>query len=78
LVNPNPSNGFLTIKHPSTNKKAELHFYDMIGRKVKKIIPDRNSSRTDVMINEMVSGTYTLLWSDGSRVLSRIFIVSRE
>ena len=78
LVNPNPSNGFLTIKHPSTNKKAELHFYDMIGRKVKKIIPDRNSSRTDVIINEMVSGTYTLLWSDGSRVLSRIFIVSRE
>ena len=76
IVNPNPAKDFLIIKHPSTNKNAELSFYDILGRKVKTILPVRNSARTDVTLNYMTPGVYTIVWSDGTRVLSRIIVIN--
>jgi FG-GAP-like repeat/IPT/TIG domain/Secretion system C-terminal sorting domain len=76
IVNPNPAKDFLIIKHPSSNKNAELNFYDILGRKVKTILPVRNSTRTDVTLNYMTPGTYTIVWSDGIRVLSRIIVIN--
>ena len=76
IVNPNPAKDFLIIKHPSTNKNAELDFYDILGRKVKAILPARNSRQTDVMLNYMTPGIYTIVWSDGTRVLSRIIVIN--
>jgi len=64
------------IKHPASNKNAELSFYDILGRKVKTILPVRNSTRTDVTLNYMTPGTYTIVWSDGTRVLSRIIVIN--
>jgi len=76
IVNPNPSKDFLIIKHPATNKNAELSFYDILGRKVKTILPARNSSQTDVILNYMTPGIYTIVWSDGIRLLSRIVVIN--
>jgi hypothetical protein len=76
IVNPNPAKDFLIIKHPATNKNAELNFYDMLGRKVKTILPVRNSRQTDVILNYMTPGIYTIVWSDGIRVLSRIIVIN--
>ncbi|HMK20508.1 MAG TPA: IPT/TIG domain-containing protein [Chitinophagaceae bacterium] len=76
IVNPNPARDFLIIKHPATNKNAELSFYDMLGRKVKTILPARNSRQTDVILNYMTPGIYTIVWSDGTRVLSRIIVIN--
>lgn len=76
IVNPNPAEDFLIIKHPSSNKNAELSFYDILGRKVKIILPVRNSTRTDVTLNYMTPGTYTIVWSDGTRLLSRIIVIN--
>jgi hypothetical protein len=76
IVNPNPAKDFLIIKHPATNKNAELSFYDMLGRKVKTILPARNSRQTDVILNYMTPGIYTIVWSDGTRVLSRIIVIN--
>ena len=76
IVNPNPAKDFLIIKHPASNKNPELSFYDILGRKVKTILPVPNSRQTDVILNYMTPGTYTIVWSDGSRVLSRIIIIN--
>ena len=76
IVNPNPAKDFLIIKHPASNKNPELSFYDILGRKVKTILPVPNSRQTDVILNYMTPGTYTIVWNDGSRVLSRIIIIN--
>ena len=76
IVNPNPAKEFLIIKHPATNKNAELNFYDILGRKVKTILPARNSRQTDVIVNYMTPGIYTIVWSDGIHVLSRIIVIN--
>jgi len=76
IVNPNPAKDFLIIKHPATNKNAELNFYDILGRKVKTILPARNSRQTDLTLNYMTPGIYTIVWSDGTRVLSRIIVIN--
>ncbi len=76
VVNPNPAKDFLIVKHPSSNKNAELNFYDILGRKVKTILPARNSRQTDVILNYMTPGIYTIVWSDGTRVLSRIIVIN--
>jgi hypothetical protein len=76
IVNPNPAKDFLIIKHPATNKNAELSFYDILGRKVKTILPVRNSRQTDVILNYMTPGIYTIVWSDGTRILSRIIVIN--
>ncbi|HMK20507.1 MAG TPA: IPT/TIG domain-containing protein [Chitinophagaceae bacterium] len=76
IVNPNPAKDFLIIKHPATNKNAELSFYDILGRKVKTILPVRNSRQTDVILNYMTPGIYTVVWSDGTRILSRIIVIN--
>jgi len=76
VVNPNPAKDFLIIKHPASNKNAELNFYDILGRKVKTILPVRNSRQTDVILNYMTPGIYTIVWSDGNRVLSRIIVIN--
>jgi FG-GAP-like repeat/IPT/TIG domain/Secretion system C-terminal sorting domain len=76
IVNPNPAKDFLIIKYPATNKNAELNFYDILGRKIKTILPARNSRQTDVMLNYMTPGIYTIVWSDGISVLSRIVVIN--
>ena len=76
IVNPNPAKDFLIIKHPSSNKNSALSFYDILGRKVKTIFPARNSRQTDVLLNYMTPGVYTIVWSDGTRVLSRIIAIN--
>jgi hypothetical protein len=76
IVNPNPAKDFLIIKHPASNKNAELNFYDILGRKVKTILPARNSRQTDVLLRYVTPGVYTIVWSDGTRVLSRIIVIN--
>jgi len=76
IVNPNPAKDFLIVKHPSSNKSTELNFFDILGRKVKTVLPIRNSNKTDVILNYITPGIYTIVWSDGNRVLSRIFVVN--
>ncbi|HEU5168452.1 MAG TPA: IPT/TIG domain-containing protein [Chitinophagaceae bacterium] len=76
VVNPNPAKDFLIIKHPASNKNAELNFYDILGRKVKTILPVRNSRQTDVILNYMTPAIYTIVWNDGTRVLSRIIVIN--
>jgi hypothetical protein len=76
IVNPNPAEDFLIIKHPSSNKNAELNFFDVLGRKIKTILPARNSNKTDVTFDYITPGIYTIIWSDGNRVLSRIVVIN--
>jgi len=74
-VYPNPSNTSIVIKYPASIKKTTLRFIDLLGREVKILYPSRNSDRTDIKVDDWVTGIYTIVWSDGARFLSRVFIV---
>lgn len=74
-VSPNPAHDILIINHPASVKNAKLRFLDIIGHEVKTIIPARNATQTVTSVNGLMAGMYTIIWSEGTRTLSRVFIV---
>ena len=74
-VSPNPSHDWLVIKHPASVKNARLRFIDVLGHEVKTIIPVRNATQTETTVSGLGQGVYTILWSEGTRNLSRVFVV---
>lgn len=75
LASPNPSDGEVLIKHPSSPKKTTIRFVDILGREVKVITPARNSSQTSTSVKGMEAGIYQIIWSDGKKILTRTFMV---
>jgi hypothetical protein len=71
---PNPVIDIAVIKHPSTNKVAKIRFVDIAGRTVKVFEPAKNTPQSQVDLKMLPSGVYSLVWLDGSRILSRTFI----
>jgi hypothetical protein len=71
LIAPNPVNDIAIIKHPSSNKNAKLRFVDMTGRDAFTVIPQRNTKQSQVDLRKLPAGVYYLMWSDGSKILSR-------
>jgi hypothetical protein len=74
-VSPNPSHDWLVIKHPASVKNARLRFIDVLGHEVKTIIPVRNATQTETTVSGLRPGVYTILWSEGMRNFSRVFVV---
>lgn len=74
-ANPNPGSGIILIKHPASIKNAKLSFIDVLGRSVKETEPTRNSRQTYVDIGKLKPGVFIIIWSDGSKTLTRTFLV---
>jgi hypothetical protein len=75
LVNPNPSDDRILIKHPASTRNAQLRFIDLLGREVRIILPARNSKETETTVKGLAPGIYRIAWSDGIRILTRTFLV---
>jgi hypothetical protein len=71
---PNPTIDIAIIKHPSSNKNAQIRFVDVAGRTVKVFISVRNTTQSQLDLKILPSGLYNLVWSDGVRILSRTFM----
>jgi hypothetical protein len=74
-VQPNPARDVLIIKHPASVKTARLRFVDITGRTVKILIPAQNTTQTIASVNGFQAGIYTIVWSEGSKTLSRVIAV---
>lgn len=74
-VKPNPANDVLIIKHPASAKAATLRLVDITGRTVKVIVPAQGATETITSVMGLQAGIYTLVWSDGSKSLSRMVAV---
>lgn len=75
VAQPNPASGMIVIYHPGSPKKTTLQIVDMIGRPVKVIEPVRNSKQTMLSVSELKAGLYQILWTDGSKTLSRTLMI---
>jgi hypothetical protein len=72
---PNPVIDIAIIKHPPSNKNAQIKLVDISGRTVKVFIPVRNATQSQLDLNILPGGIYNLVWSDGTRILSRTFMI---
>jgi hypothetical protein len=75
MVSPNPTRDILVIRHPATAAQARLLVIDMLGREVKTIMPAQQATQTETSMIDLVPGIYTIIWSEGIRKLSRVFVV---
>ncbi len=72
---PNPGNGIIFIKHPSSAKTAALQFFDLSGRKVKDIAVAHSTVQTEVNVNTLPPSVYYIVWTNGNKRLSCIFLI---
>jgi len=72
---PNPGNGIILIKHPSSAKAATLQFFDIAGRKVKEVAVAQSTSQTEVNVNSFPPSVYYIIWNNGNRKLSCLFLI---
>ena len=75
MVYPNPTSDIAVIKHPSSNKNAQLKVVDIAGRIVEVFVPIRNTRQSQLDLNLLPGGIYNLIWSDGTRILSRTLMI---
>jgi len=74
-VFPNPTSDIAIVKHPSSNKNAQIKVVDIAGRTVEVFIPIRNTRQSQLDLKILPGGIYNLIWSDGTRILSRTLII---
>ena len=74
-IYPNPVIDMATIIHPSSNKNTQIRLIDITGKIVKVILPMRNTAQSQVDLKILPAGIYNLIWSDGSRILSRTLMI---
>jgi VCBS repeat protein/IPT/TIG domain-containing protein len=74
-VQPNPAHDVLIIKHPASVKAATLRFINITGRTVKMVVPAQHATQTVSSVNGLSAGIYTIVWSEGIRMLSRVIAV---
>lgn len=74
-VQPNPTHDVLIIKHPASVKKAYLRFVDITGQTVKIVVPALGATQTSTNVVGLMAGVYTIVYSEGSRTLSRVIVV---
>ena len=74
-IYPNPVIDMATIIHPSSNKNTQIRLIDITGKIVKVIVPMRNTAQSQVDLKILPAGIYNLIWSDGSRILSRTLMI---
>ncbi len=74
-ITPNPASGAILIYHPVVQRQSTIRFTDILGRTVKQLRPARNSSQTAATVQDLHPGIYQVIWSDGSKILLRTFMV---
>ncbi|MFT3823436.1 MAG: FG-GAP-like repeat-containing protein [Chitinophagaceae bacterium] len=72
---PNPARGVTVISHPAYNGNAWLSITDATGRAVKAINIQRNDVQTTVSLTGLIPGVYNVLWSDGTRKLTKMLLI---
>ena len=74
-VTPNPAHDRILIRYPASLKASSLRIVDLTGHTVKVIIPPRNSTRTEVQMEDLRAGPYIVIWTDGMKRYSRVLEV---
>lgn len=72
---PNPGNGIILIRHPSSANEATLQFFDVAGRKVKEITVAKSNVQTEVNVSLLPASVYYIIWNNGKRKLTRSILI---
>ncbi len=76
-IYPNPAKNYLVAEHPASNKSAYIQCVDIAGRIIKTVLVKRNDIKTEINTENMSSGVYRIVWSDGNRSFARTVMISK-
>jgi len=76
-VYPNPASTYTIATIPSTTHTAQLQLVDITGRIVKTIIPGNKAPQIQVDLGGLNTGVYKLVWSDGTKTVTRTVLVKK-
>jgi hypothetical protein len=63
------------MEHPASNHAAQIQVVDVTGRLVKTVLVANNSRQTRLNVQGLMTGTYTLVWSNGASTITRSLLV---
>ncbi len=63
---PNPVQQQLTVKHIAANDKATINIFNISGKLVSSKKVASGNIQTNIAVNQLPVGVYTLVWHDGS------------
>lgn len=63
---PNPVQQQLTVKHVAANDKATINIFNISGKLVSSKKVASGNIQTNIAVNQLPAGVYTLVWHDGS------------
>ncbi len=72
-ISPNPAKDNIVIEH-NIGKRSTIKLIDMLGRVLKSISVNNNTSQTILNVATLPSGVYKIIWSDGITSDSRTLV----
>jgi hypothetical protein len=75
VLYPNPAYQYTIMEHPASNHAAQIQVVDVTGRLVKTVLVANNSRQTRLNVQGLMTGTYTLVWSNGASTITRSLLV---
>jgi hypothetical protein len=75
IFGPNPTRNYVTVFHPVSEHPAQLQLTDIAGRVIRRTTAGSAVSTTTLFLTGVKPGLYTILWTDGSKKLSKVLIV---
>jgi hypothetical protein len=74
-VYPNPVINYLIAEHPSSNRDANIQLISVAGKIIKIIPVSKNTTQTKVSIQNITTGIYQLIWTNGKESKSaKLFV----
>jgi Secretion system C-terminal sorting domain/IPT/TIG domain len=72
---PNPTTGNFTVDYPSSADQSSITILDMMGKTLKTINVQANSTATKIYLNNTYQGIYRVVWTDGKTTTSRNLLI---
>lgn len=74
---PNPASTYTMATIPSSTHHAQLQLVDINGRIVKTISVGNKAQQIKVDLDGLITGVYKLVWSDGTKTITRTILVKK-
>ncbi|HEX6427305.1 MAG TPA: T9SS type A sorting domain-containing protein, partial [Niastella sp.] len=77
VLHPNPAKQYVSVIHPVTEHPAQILLIDMLGRVVRRMTASNVATGTKMMLTGLKSGSYSIIWNDGGKVMNRMLIITQ-
>jgi hypothetical protein len=73
---PNPTTGYILVDYPATAAQSWITIMDMMGKTVKTVAVQPNSTETRIDFGGSLHGLYRVVWTDGKKTVSQSMLIN--